>query len=248
MLADLLAGLVGLLLGYPLNLLITGLPQERPLWTLRHRCRLCGSPWPGPAHLPLGGYLWQKGRCPACQGRLSWRYPLVDLSAAVLAYALWARFPASPALLAYAPFAAALVVLSALDLEHRWLPDVITLPGIALGLALALILPHLRFLDALLGAVLGAVFFQVVNWLYEKITRRQGMGRGDVKLLALIGAFLGFRALPLVVLVSAGLGSLAGLIAVWRYGRFSLQEFQIPYGPFLALAALLYLLVLAGPN
>jgi leader peptidase (prepilin peptidase)/N-methyltransferase len=164
----------------------------------------------------------------------------------LLAAALWARFPADPVLLAYGPFTAALVVLSALDLEHRWLPDVITLPGTALGLGLALVLPHLRFPEALLGALLGAAVFQGVSWLYQKITRREGLGGGDVKLLALIGAFLGYQALPLVGLMSAVLGSLVGLIVVWRHGRSSLKEFQIPYGPCLALAALFYLFALAG--
>ena len=246
MISHLLAGLVGLLLGWPLNLVITRLSQGEALGTFRRHCQLCRSPWPWPAQIPLWGYFRERGRCPFCRGPIPWRYPLVDLSAALLAAALWARFPANPVLLAYGPFTAALVVLSALDLEHRWLPDVITLPGTALGLGLALVLPHLHFPEALLGALGGAAVFLGLSWLYQKITRREGLGGGDVKLLALIGAFLGFKALPLVGLMSAVLVSLAGIIVAWRGGRIRLQELQIPFGPFLALAALFYLFALAG--
>jgi leader peptidase (prepilin peptidase)/N-methyltransferase len=170
----------------------------------------------------------------------------VELAGAGLALALWHWFPGSPLLWVYAPFGALLVVLTVLDLEHRWLPDILTLPGIVLGLGLSLYFPHLTFLDALAGALAGWVLFLLLAWVYERLTGKRGMGDGDVKLLALIGAFLGIRALPWVILISATLGSLAGLtLALWggRWRRGQWRHVSLPYGPFLAAAALLYLLV-----
>ena len=137
-------------------------------------------------------------------------------------------------------FFAALLVLSVLDLQYYWLPDIITLPGITLGLAAALVFPQLNFRHALLGASLSYAFFRLVGWIYEKMTRgkRFGLGQGDAKLLAFIGAVLGLQALPLVLFGSAVLGSLAGLVVAWRSGKGRFAA--IPYGPFLAVGALLF--------
>lgn len=171
---------------------------------------------------------------------LPWRHAAVELAAGLLGLALWWRFPGSALLVVYAPFFAALLVLSVLDLQYYWLPDIITLPGITLGLAAALVFPQLSFLYALLGASLSYAFFRLVGWIYEKIAggKRQGLGRGDAKLLAFIGGVLGLKALPWVLFSSAVLGSLAGLVVAWRSGegRFA----SIPYGPFLAVGALLF--------
>jgi leader peptidase (prepilin peptidase)/N-methyltransferase len=169
----------------------------------------------------------------------------VELAGGLLALALWARFPGSSLLLVYAPFTAALIVLTGLDLEHRWLPDVITLPGMALGLVLSLIFPHLPFWEALAGALAGGGVFYLLGWGYEKLTGKMGMGGGDVKLMALIGAFLGIKSLPFVIICSAALGSAVGLAAVLIAGNWRQEGWRtaaIPYGPFLAAAALLYLL------
>ncbi|MBM4284602.1 MAG: prepilin peptidase [Deltaproteobacteria bacterium] len=237
-----LAALVGLAVGSFLNVVITRLPRDEPFWSGRSRCPHCGVTLRWRDNVPLLSFVWLKGRCRVCGESISWRYPLVELAGAALGAALWARFPGDPLLLAYAPFAAALVVLTVLDLEYYWLPDVITLPGIALGLTLSLVLPGMDGWESFLGALLGAAFFQAIRWLYQKITalregtERVGMGGGDVKLLAFIGAFLGVWALPWVVFVSAAAGSLAGLAAAWRRGQGRLTP--IPYGPFLAGAAL----------
>jgi leader peptidase (prepilin peptidase)/N-methyltransferase len=241
-----LAFLTGLALGSFLNVVITRLPQGEQVVTGRSRCPHCRTPLPWHQNLPLFSYFWLGGKCRFCGTPISLRYPLVELAGGILAAALWWRFPASILLLAYGPFCAALLTLSAIDLEHRLLPDAITLPGTALGLALALVLPHLSFLDAAAGAAAGSALFFLIGWVYQKLTGRQGMGGGDVKLMALIGSFLGLGALPLVIFISAGLGSVVGIARVltsggWRDGRWRLVA--MPYGPFLAAAALLCLLV-----
>jgi len=239
-----LAFLVGLALGSFLNVVITRLPRGEQVITGRSQCPHCRTPLYFRDNLPLLSYLWLGGRCRFCGAPISIRYLLVELSGGVLAAALWWRFPASPLLLAYGPFCGALLALSAIDLEHRVLPDAITLPGIALGLALALVLPHLSFLEAAAGAAAGGALFHAIGWAYHRLTGRKGMGGGDTKLMAFIGAFLGIQSLPLVIFLSAALGSLAGILMVlktgdWRGGGW--RAAAIPYGPFLAAAALLYL-------
>ncbi|MDD2902349.1 MAG: A24 family peptidase [Syntrophales bacterium] len=245
MAVQVLVFLVGLSLGSFLNVVITRLPLEERAWAGRSRCPHCLTPLPWRDNLPLVSFFLLRRRCRFCAHPISWRYPAVELAGGLLALALWARFPHSYLLLVYGPFSAALVVLTALDLEHRWLPDVITLPGLGLGLVFSLIFPHLAFWQALAGALLGGGVFYFLGWGYEKLTGKMGMGGGDVKLMAMIGAFLGFRSVPLVILLSAALGSLVGLAAVlisgtWRQGGW--RTTAIPYGPFLAGAALVYLL------
>lgn len=241
-----LALLVGLALGSFLNVVITRLPRGEVLGASRSRCPQCRAPLPWRDNVPLLSYLWLKGRCRFCQAPISWRYPLVELVGGLLALGLWLRFPGSLLLLAYGPLAAALLTLSVIDLEQGLLPDVITLPGIALGLSLSLVLPHLTLLASAGGALLGGGVFFLIAWIYEKAAGKQGMGGGDVKLMAMIGAFLGINAVPVVIFISAALGALTGLAwtslrGQWRQGQW--RTAAIPYGPFLAAAAIIYLLV-----
>jgi leader peptidase (prepilin peptidase) / N-methyltransferase len=239
MTATILAGLAGLAVGGLLNVVITRLPEEGGFWRGPCRCSRCRGPLPWYNLIPLAGLA--RRRCPSCGAPLPLRYPAVDAAATLLAMALWLRFPWSPLLWLYGPFAAALLVLTVLDLEYLWLPDVITLPGLALGLAAAAIFPPLNFPKALLGAIAGWAFFQIVRWIYEKATRgaRQGVGMGDVKLLAFIGAVLGVQALPWVLVSGGVLGGLAGLVMLLRRDQGRLA--QLPYGPFLAAGALSFL-------
>jgi leader peptidase (prepilin peptidase) / N-methyltransferase len=241
---SLLAGLVGLALGSFLNVVITRLPRGESAWAGRSRCPNCRRPLSWYDNIPLCSYVWLRGHCRHCGVAIPWRYPLVELAGGLMALALWHTFPDRLVLLAYGPFCLALVALTAIDLEHRLLPDAITLPGIILGLLLSLVLPHLSFGEAAAGALVGAALFSGIAWLYEKWAGRRGLGGGDVKLLAMIGAFLGVKALPLVILVSAGLGLLTGLLQVLGQApgpRGQWRTISLPYGPFLAAGACCYL-------
>ncbi|MDP2046438.1 MAG: prepilin peptidase [Deltaproteobacteria bacterium] len=240
----LLAGLVGLALGSFLNVVITRLPQGESVWAGRSRCPQCRSPVWWYDNIPLCSYVWLRGRCRSCGAAIPWRYPLVELAGGLMGLALWHTFPDKLLLLAYAPFGLALLALSAIDLEHRLLPDAITIPGTILGLLLSLVLPQLSFPEAAAGALVGAALFFGVGRLYEKWAGRRGLGGGDVKMLAMIGAFLGVWALPLVILISASLGTLTGLIRVLGQGagaRDQWRTISLPYGPFLAAGAWCYL-------
>jgi leader peptidase (prepilin peptidase) / N-methyltransferase len=238
--AWLLAGLVGLALGSFLNVVITRLPRGEAVVAGRSRCPRCRARLPWYDNIPLVSYLRLRGRCRSCGAAISWRYPLMELAGGLLALALWHAFPDRLLLLAYAPFCLALAALTAIDLEHRLLPDAITLPGIVWGLLLSLALPQLSFPAAAAGALAGAGLFYGIARVYEKWAGRPGLGGGDVKLLAMIGAFLGVEALPLVILISAGLGTLAGLIRLLAPGPGPAgpwRTLSLPYGPFLAAAA-----------
>jgi leader peptidase (prepilin peptidase) / N-methyltransferase len=244
-----LVSFFGLALGSFLNVVITRLPQKEPIWAGRSHCPFCHTLIAWYDNLPLLSYLRLRGRCRACGAPISWRYPLVELSGCLLALILWSQFPFDNILIAYVPFSMALLALSVIDLEHRLLPDTITLPGIIMGLGLALVLPHISFLEAASGAGLGALSLYSVGWIYQKLRGRRGMGGGDIKLIAMIGAFLGPTSLPLVIFLSAALGCLAGFALAVAQGRFRHGQWQatsIPYGPFLSAGAFIYLL--AGEN
>jgi leader peptidase (prepilin peptidase)/N-methyltransferase len=242
--ASFLALVLGLLLGSFLNVVITRLPRGEAVWAGRSRCPHCGAPLPWHDNVPLLSFWYLGRRCRFCQGAIPYRYPAVELLGGLLALGLWLRFSWSPVLWAYTPFAFALLALSVIDLENGILPDALTLPCTALGLVLGPLLTRLTVLEALLGAVGGGAALALVAWLYKKLAGRRGLGEGDVKLMAFIGAFLGIEAVPWVIFVSALAGSLVGLVWVWLKGRAeggNWRTLPIPYGPFLAAAALLYL-------
>ncbi len=236
MLGGMLSTLLGLALGSFANVIITRLPQGDPLLTKWSHCPHCRTVLPWQDKIPLVSYFFLQGKCRFCGHPISWRYPLVELLAGGLALGLWLRFPDSPMLLAYGPLVFLLLVLAFLDLEHWWLPDVLTLPGIGLGLILAPVFSPISLLDAAVGAFCGWLFLESIRWGYKRLTGREGMGGGDAKLLALIGAFLGIEAVPGIILLSAGLGLVAGTILAIRHrsGRLT----PMPYGPFLILAAI----------
>lgn len=241
MTGNILAVVVGLAVGSLLNLIIIRLSQDEPFWTWRICCPHCEQTMPRLGFVFPWRSAWGGGRCSCCGEPLFSRFPVVEAASGALALALWWRFPGSALLWLYGPFTAALLVLTILDLRYFWLPDVITFPGIALGLLGGFIFPHPGLWNALLGASLGWAFFRGVRWAYEKVTegKRQGVGAGDAKLMAFIGAVLGVKALPFVLMSSATLGSLAGVLSMLKQGR---PRFTfIPYGPFLALGALLFL-------
>lgn len=181
-----------------------------------------------------------RGRCAFCRVPIAWRYPLVEaITAALFALVLW-RFGWQPATLVYWLFAAALVVISGIDLDHYIIPDCISLPGIVVGFGCSFALPWLDPGDSLLGIALGGGSLWLVAWLYQLLTRQTGMGLGDVKLLAAIGAFMGWQAILPVIFLSSLAGTLVGvpLMLYTRQGR----KLALPFGPFIALGALVWLL------
>lgn len=231
-----LALVVGSVIGSFLNVVVARLPRGESLVYPRSRCPGCHTPIRWVDNIPLLSYALLRGRCRHCAARISRRYPVIEgATAALFALAAW-RFGGHPESLGPAwIFLAALVAIAAIDLEHQIIPDRITLPGIAVGLLTSLVNPLLTWRDSLLGIALGAGFVFVVI-----VASRGGMGGGDLKLCAMIGAFLGWKLTLLAIMLAVVLG---GIVAVTLLiaGRKRRRD-AIPFGPFLASGAVVSLL------
>ena len=256
-----LAGLLGLFVGSFLNVVIHRLPRmmerdwhaqaaelrgEEPpagerfnLATPRSRCPHCGHQITLLENIPLVSYLVLRGRCGHCGAGISKRYPIVEAVSALLsAYAAW-HFGFGAAALGALLFVWAMVALTFIDLDTQLLPDDITLPLLWLGLAFNVGGTYTELPAAVIGAMAGYLALWSVFWLFKLATGKEGMGYGDFKLLAAIGAWLGWQMLPLTILLSSLVGAAVGivLIVAARHGR----NVPIPFGPYLAAAGLIAL-------
>jgi leader peptidase (prepilin peptidase)/N-methyltransferase len=227
--------LLGAAVGSFLNVVIHRLPREESLVFPGSHCPFCGNairPW---HNVPILGFLLLRGRCKDCGERISVRYPLVEALVAVLSTALWAKYGPSWTFAAYFVLTAGLVAVMFIDIDHMIIPDSLSLGGLAVGVVLSLF-TGVGWLASLVGVAAGGGSLLAVYLAYFAVTRREGMGLGDVKLLAAIGAFLGWQAVLFTILVSSVAGALVGGATV----GFRLQR-EVPYGAFLAPAAILYL-------
>ena len=215
-------------------------PEPFNLVVPRSRCPSCGAAIAAHDNIPVLSWLWLRGRCRHCGTAISWRYPLVELASAALAILVVMQFGAGWQGLAALVLCWTLLVLTAIDLDHQLLPDVITLPLLWLGLLINLSGTFVPLADAVIGAVVGYLVLWAVYWLFRLATGREGMGYGDFKLLAALGAWFGWEALPLVLLVASLSGALYGTAAILCRRRARRAPFA--FGPFLALGGWLVLL------
>jgi leader peptidase (prepilin peptidase)/N-methyltransferase len=233
------AAAYGLVVGSFLNVVIHRLPRRESLLRPRSRCPACGAPVRWFDNVPLLSYVVLRGRCRDCGAPISPRYPAVELASGALAAAAVARYGLTVGGVEAMLLLMLLIPLAFIDLEHHLLPDVLTIPGLALGLAGSFVGGLAAPLDAVLGAAVGGAIPYAVIVIYRWLRGAEGMGLGDVKLLAMVGSFLGWRG----VLLTLGLGATAGaavgllLIALGR-GR---RDTELPFGTFLAGAATLVL-------
>ena len=235
---DVYVVLLGLVFGSYLNVLIHRLPRKISTVLPRSRCPRCRAaikPWD---NVPVLSYLLLRGRCRHCGAEISWRYPLVEAMAAGCFLLSYRRFEIADSLVA-AGFCAAMIVLAMIDLEHYILPDVITKPGIVAGLICQLWVSFTTPVSAVLGVLLGAGVLAAVSWGWYWLKGFHGMGFGDVKMLAMIGAFLGWQGVVTTLLVASLTGSLVGA-SLMISGRMGLRS-KLPFGVFLALAAVVSL-------
>ena len=233
------AAAYGLVFGSFLNVVVHRLPRGMSLVRPGSHCPACGAPVRWFDNVPLLSYLLLGGRCRACKVRISPRYPLVELACGALAAGVVARFGLTLAGGEAMLLVMLLLPLAFIDLEHHLLPDVLTLPGIVLGLAGSLAGGLVPVTDAMIGAALGAALPYAVIVIYRWLRGAEGMGLGDVKLLAMVGAFLGWRG----VLLTLGLGATAGAvvgIGLMAAGR-GRRDTELPFGTFLAGAAVVML-------
>jgi len=236
----LFAFIFGALVGSFLNVVILRLPSPGAsiIFPASH-CPKCRAAIRWYDNIPILSFILLGRRCRACKTPIAWQYPLVELSMALLSLALFNRYFISPAFAGYFIFCAALLVVIFIDLHHQIIPDVISLPGIGLGLAFSLLNPFVSWQDSAIGLLAGGGVLYAVALSYFLLTKKEGMGGGDIKLLAMIGAFLGWQGLPFIIFCSSLLGSVVGIGAMLKQKKGG--KTVIPYGPFLSIAALLYL-------
>ena len=229
----------GALIGSFLNVCIIRLPKEESIITPGSHCPHCKKAIKFYDNVPLISYLLLGGKCRYCKNTISFQYPLVEGITALSSLFLFMRFGPSLSYLVYFAFVTALIVITVIDLYHQIIPDVISIPGVGVGLLASLIFPHIAFLDSLIGVLLGGGSLFLVATLYQWFFKREGMGGGDVKLLAMIGAFLGWKAVILTILLSSLIGSITGIIIMVLKGKDF--KYAIPFGPFLSLGAVIAL-------
>jgi leader peptidase (prepilin peptidase)/N-methyltransferase len=257
----LLAGLVGLIVGSFLNVVIHRLPIVLQRQWQQEYAELAGTTaegaptsetynlvWPGSRcthcghhirafeNIPVVSFLWLKGKCAACAAPISWRYPLVEILTAMLTAVVAWHFGVTLAAVAVIFLTWGLIALTFIDIDQQLLPDVITLPFLWLGLMLNSfdLLPYNGLASAVIGAAVGYLTLWLVFHVFKLLTGKDGMGYGDFKLLALFGAWFGWQALPLVILLSSLVGAIVGLSFILIAGRD--RRLPIPFGPFLCAA------------
>lgn len=257
-----IAGLVGLCIGSFLNVVIHRLPKmmerewetqcaelrgeeatrtDSPLTLARprSRCPSCGHWITALENIPVLSYLFLRGRCSSCGQKISLRYPLVEIVTGLLsAYTAWHFGPTLQTVGALL-LLWSLIALAAIDVDTQLLPDAITLPLLWLGLAFNTASTYVDLSTAVIGAMAGYLSLWTVFWLFKLATGKEGMGYGDFKLLAALGAWLGWTMLPAIILLSSVVGAIVGitLIVVARHGR----NIPIPFGPYLAAAGVIAL-------
>jgi leader peptidase (prepilin peptidase)/N-methyltransferase len=233
------AGLVGLIVGSYLNVVVHRLPQHQSTVLPRSRCPHCGAAIRGRDNVPVLSWLLLGGRCRDCKAPISIRYPLLELLTGGLFAASVLRFDPTWTAVGAALFCAALVALAAIDVEHFLLPDKITLPGLVLGLTVQPLLSWGSWPAAIQGALFGAGILLVMGGLWELLRGVEGMGLGDVKMLAMIGAFLGLHGVVVTLVFASFAGSIVGVTLLAR-GAIELQG-KLPFGLFLAAGGLVAL-------
>lgn len=233
------AFVLGAVVGSFLNVCICRMPKDESVAFPPSHCPVCSCTIRWYDNVPLISYLVLRGRCRGCGTRISPQYPVVELLNGLLTLALFLRFGPTFTFLVFFLFTSALVVITFIDLEHQIIPDEISLSGIVLGFLFSFFLPGHTWLDSLAGILLGGGSLLLVAYGYHWLTGKEGMGGGDIKLLAMMGAFLGWKSVPFIIFASSLVGSVVGITLMMVQKKDS--KLAIPFGPYLAFAAILYI-------
>jgi leader peptidase (prepilin peptidase) / N-methyltransferase len=231
--------LVGCCFGSFYNVLIHRLPAGESIVSPGSHCPRCGHPISFYDNIPLLSYLILRGKCRHCGERILLRYPLVEALTGALSLLLFWRYGFMPQFFIEWLLVSLLVIITFIDLDTYLIPDILSVPGMLAGFALSFFSLRLSWSDSLLGIVLGGGFFYLVAIGFRYLRHKEGLGGGDIKLLAMIGAFVGWPGVVFTVLAASLLGTAAGIVIMWRT-RKGLGA-MVPFGPFLASGAVLYL-------
>lgn len=236
---NVLAFVLGAVVGSFLNVCIYRLPAGESVVSPPSHCPRCDNRIRWYDNIPLISYVILRGKCRGCGAPISLRYPLVELLNGLITLGLMLNFGPGPGFLVLFVFCSALVTITFIDIDHQIIPDEISLPGIVIGFLCSLVLPYPGWLSSLLGILLGGGSLLLVAYGYHFLTGKDGMGGGDIKLLAMMGAFLGWKAVPFIIFSSSLVGSVVGISLMYLYRKDS--KLAIPFGPYLAAGALLYI-------
>ncbi len=240
----LLASALGAIVGSFLNVCIFRIPKEESIVFPASRCPSCKKPIAPLDNIPVLSFLILKGRCRHCAAPISLQYPLVEILSACFFVLFYYYFGLTAKGVLYLLMALALLTETFIDLRHQIIPDIITLPGIVIGLLASVFFPELHgkerwwagLLQSFIGVSVGGGFFYITGSIAEMILKKEAIGGGDIKLLAMIGALLGWQGVVWTIFLSSLLGSAFGL-----YFRIKSGNERIPYGPYIAAGAFFYL-------
>lgn len=237
-LTNIFIAIIGAAVGSFLNVCIYRLPRRVSIIKPFSFCPACKNRIKFYHNIPILSFLFLRAKCAYCGAKISLRYPFVEALTALIAWSIFQKFGFKFATPIYFIFACALIVATFVDFDFKIIPDEVTLGGLALGLIASPLLPH-GIKGALFGAFLGGGLLWLVAFVYEKVTHREGMGLGDVKFLAMMGAFLGPKSIILIILVASLFGSAVGIVMMVFFKKDRL--YALPFGPFLALGAIVTL-------
>ncbi|MDD2365214.1 MAG: prepilin peptidase [Desulfuromonadaceae bacterium] len=235
----LFALLFGMVIGSFLNVCISRMPKNESIVSPPSHCPVCFYKICWFDNIPLLSYILLRGKCRGCGTHISLQYPLVELTNGLLTLFLYLRFGPTLAFAALFVFCSSMVVITFIDIEHQIIPDEISLPGIVIGFVLSFFLTGHDWLNSLLGILLGGGTLYLVAWSYYRFTGKDGMGGGDIKLLAMMGAFLGWKAVIFIIFASSLFGSVVGVSIMLLQKKDG--KLAIPFGPYLAFGAILYI-------
>jgi leader peptidase (prepilin peptidase) / N-methyltransferase len=228
--------IIGAIVGSFLNVCIYRIPLDQSIVTPRSRCPKCGTLIPWYHNVPILSFVWLRGKCFQCGNPISPVYPFVEFLTAILFLLLYRYFGISVLFFIYAYFGCSIIVLIFVDYYHRLLPAVVTYPAILIGILSSFLNPYIGPKESLLGVLLGAGILLVVYFFYKFVRKKDGLGEGDIVMLAMVGAFLGWQNVLLVLFLSSLGGSLVGFVFIFFLKKGT--DFLYPYGTFIGAAAL----------
>ena len=235
----------GMCIGSFVNVCIYRLPASKSIIDpLRSICPNCGGIIRFYDNIPVLSYFWLKGRCRYCNKPISFRYPLVEIMSGAFALCTFLKFGPTLEALVYFAFITALLVITFIDIEHQLIPDLITIPGIPAGFLASFALPLITYKESLLGLLAGGGSLLLVGWIYYLIKKAEGMGGGDIKLMAMIGAIVGWKGVLFTIFFSSLVGTLVGITIMLRTKKG--MKIAVPFGPFLSTGAITY--IFFGPG
>ena len=234
----------GTCIGSFLNVCIYRLPESKSIVRPGSMCPSCGTPIRFYDNIPILSYIALRGKCRHCEATISFRYPVIEFISGIFAVGISLKYGISLEAMVYYAFTATLLVITFIDIDHQIIPDVITLPGIPIFFAASLALPQITLVESILGILIGGGSLFLVAWLYHLLTRKEGMGGGDIKLLAMMGAIIGWKGVLFTIFAASATGTVAGLAIILKTRKT--MKLAVPFGPFLAIGGIAY--ILFGPQ